>query len=377
MKEARMATRFMRQMRRSQIVLGVAVGTLLLAATASSAATRATPSFSPSSSIQQKVQKKQALNFVLSFQILNEPSIPQLLEYGMAQGAKAMEKEYGVHINTRLIAPPDTNPPQQISQITQVVNAHQADCVAVEPVTPGAFVRVINDTMSAGVPVMTVNTDSPDSKRLAYFGANDTDLSSPTQLGQTAGRFTVAWAHANHINLNGQQVALISGDTTAPWAQGRMAGWVKVVKAAFPKMQLVGTPTHAALSTGYVPATVLSQVSAYMTGHPNIKFYFSSDTNATQVGQVIAQRGLKGKVFTMGFNVNSTWIQNLQRGTVIGTVDQRYDLQAETFVEACARLLLKKQMPAQQFNYVTPSIWTPASVSKAVAFYKGIPGSGI
>ena len=91
--------------------------------------------------------------------------------------------------------------------------------MGVEPVTPDAFQKVIDTTIEAGVPVMTVNTDSPESKRMAYFGANDTDPTNPLFTGTTAGQFTVDWATKNGIDI--KDAALITGDTTAPWAQGR------------------------------------------------------------------------------------------------------------------------------------------------------------
>jgi len=335
--------------------------------------------FTLSSRIADKVKAKQALNFDLSYQILNEPGAPAQLRAGMKQGAAQVQKELGLKINTDLIGPPNTDPPAQIAQINEFVGAKKIDCGGVEPVTPGAFVSVINKTMDAGVPMMTVNTDSPSSHRMTYNGADDYDsganYASPSQMGKVAGRFTVAWAKANKIDLNGKTAALISGDTTASWAQGRMKGWMQTVKAAYPQLKVIGTTTTA-FTTGYVPADIYNKMSSFMTGHPQVSLYFSSDWEAAEIGQLIGQRHLKGKVFTLGYNIDGTIVNDLKQGLILGTLDQRYDLQAKSFIVNCARYLANGGTPAA-YSFVPPSIWTPKNVDQAIALYKSIPGSGV
>ncbi len=335
--------------------------------------------FTLSSRIADKVKAKESLNFKLSFQILNEPGAPSELRAGLKAGAAQVQKELGIKINTDLIGPPNTDPPAQIAEINQKVGAKQIDCAGVEPVTPGAFVSVINKTMAGGVPMFTVNTDSPASHRFSYSGVNDADsganYASPAQTGKVAGRFTVAWAKANHINLNTKTAALVTGDTTASWAQGRMKGWVETVKKAFPKMKVIGSPTNA-FTTGYIPSDIYNKMASFMTGHPQVSLYFSSDWEAAEIGQLIGQRHLKGKVFALGYNIDGTIVNDLKQGLILGTLDQRYDLQASAFVLACARYLVTGKVPPV-WNFVEPSIWTPKNVNQAIALYKKIPNSGV
>jgi ABC-type sugar transport system substrate-binding protein len=332
--------------------------------------------FKLNSRIADKVKSKQPLNFVLSFQILNEPGGPAQLTAGMKEGAALVKAKYGVTINTKLIGPPETDPPTQISQLREQVASGQVDCGGVEPVTPGAFVSVINEAVQQGVPMMTVNTDSAESKRFAYYGADDdADPASPLEMGKIAGHFTVNWAKAHNVDLNGKQVALVTGDTTASWAQARMKGWIDTVKAAFPSVQVVGSPTNA-LTTGYTPADILSKASSFMTGHPNIAFYFDSDWGAAQIGQLIQRGSLQGKTATIGYNIDPTYVQDLQKKLIIATIDQRYDLQAKNFVLGCANFLLGGKVPPE-FNFVKPSIWTPNNVATALKVYSKIPNSGV
>lgn len=358
---------------------GVTSGLLVLGSASSGAGAASTRStvkfpwgtFKLSSQIQKKIKDHQPLVLDLSYQATAEPGAPALLRAGLADGAKYLKQRYGVTVKVNLIGTPQTDPPTQISQIQSLVSAGQVDCVGVEPVTPGAFTNVINSTMKSGVPVMTVNTDSPASHRIAYYGVDDTNPKSPLWTGNVAGQFTVKWARQHHITL--KTAALITGDTTASWAQGRMRGWLNAVKHAFPGIQVTGTPTNA-FTTGYTPATIQSDMQSFMTGHASVQFYFDSDWGAAEIAQLIGTQHLKGKVFTLGFNVDSTYLKDLQQGTLIGTIDQRYDLQAENFVKGCGNFLFGGVVPSRN-EYIKPSIWTPANVGQAVKLYKSIPGA--
>lgn len=317
--------------------------------------------FHLSSTIQDKVRNKQPLNFVLSFQTLATVGAPAYLAAGMKDAAAQIKQQYGITVNTKVIGPANTDPVQQISQVQQAVNAGQVDCLAVEPVTPDAFVNVINQTVDKGIPAFTVNTDSPNSHRFSYYGPNDTDPSGANNLGKAAGDYVVNWAKQNSKQI--QKVALITGDTSAPWAQGRMTQFVDTLKQQFPNLQVVGSPTDA-FTTGYDAATIYSKMSAFITGHPDVDFYFDSDWGARDIGKLIGQRGLKDKVYTVGYNLDSTYLDEVQGGNVLATLDQRFDLQSGNWVKGCADMLLKGTVPSVH-EYVPPTVVTSANVAEA------------
>lgn len=312
-------------------------------------------------SIASKIAAKQPLNFVLSFQTLSSVGAPAFLAAGMKAAAAAIQSKYGVTVNTKIIGPAQTDPVTQISQVQQAVAAGQVDCLAVEPVTPDAFVNVINQATTGGVPTFTVNTDSPNSHRFAYYGPNDTDLAGANQLGIAAGKYAVNWAQQNNITIH--KVALITGDTTAPWAQGRMQGFMQTMQAAFPSIQFVGTPTNA-FTTGYDDPTIVSKMQAFITGHPDVDFYFNSDWGAKDIGKIIGQTNLKNKVYTLGYNVNSTYLDQVTAGDVVATLDQRFDLQAGNWVTGCADFLLGGKTVAGN-QYVPPTVVNTTTVADA------------
>ena len=318
--------------------------------------------FTLSSAVANKVDKKQALNFVLSFQTLATVGAPVNLLAGMRQAAADVKTQYGVTVNVKLIGPPTTDPVAQISQVQQAISAGQVDCLAVEPVSPDAFVRVINQAVDGGIPAYTVNTDSPDSHRFSYSGANDSfPPKGANQMGNVAADYSVQWLKDHSVTP--KVAALVTGDTTAPWAQGRMQGWMDSMKKAFPDLQFVGTPTNA-LTTGYDPTDIYAKVGAFMNGHPNVDLYFDSDWGAKTIGKLIKDRGLKGKINTIGYNVDTTYLDEVTSGDVMATVDQRFDAQSAGFVTGCAAFLLKGAVPPDQFSYVKPTVVTASNVQE-------------
>lgn len=321
--------------------------------------------------IASKIKDKKTLNITISFQTVAQVGAPALMTAGMKQAAAEVKEKYGVEINARVIGPSETDPTTQISQIQQAIGSGQVDCLGVQPVTPDAFANVIDDAVAKGVPTFTVNTDSGESHRFAYYGPNDTDLNADNQLGVVAGKATVDWAKSNNKEI--KKAALVTGDTTAPWAQGRMEGWIKTVKAAFPNMEVVGSPTNA-LTTGYDAAKTYGDVGAFMNGHPDVDFYFDTDWGGAAIGKLIADRGLKGKVAAIGYNLDGNYLEQVRDGNIIATVDQAFDRQAAAFVTGCADFLLGGKVPDSEMQYVPPTVVTQQNVDSVAEAFKKMGG---
>lgn len=355
---------------------GATAGAEASAAESSSTITYSGGTFTISPRIEAKIKNKEPLNFVNSYPYITIAGASAQMQAGANQAAAEIEAKYGVKVNTKVIGVANPDAPTQIGQITAGLNANQYDCLAIDPNPPGAFTNLIATAMDAGVPVFTVNGDTEESARIAVSMADDNvDMESPLQMGKIAGNYAIDWAKKNNQSFDGKKVALITGDATAPWAQGRLQGFVDTIKAAYPTVEFVGTPTDAYM-VGFETATVLSKLQSFMQGHQDIFFYFSSDWGGVQIGQLIDRNGLKGKVFGLGFNLNAVYAQLLRDDLLIGTIDQRYDLQAKNWALMCASVLFEHKAPPE-FNWVTPNIWNSANIDEALALYSKIPNSGV
>lgn len=374
-------------LKRSARILGLAAGLNLVLVIAAFAGTGKpvtmhywAGTFTLSPRIVAKIKNKEPLTFVDSYPYITIAGASAQLQAGCQEAAGKIEKKYGVRINCALIGVPSPNAPTQIEQITSGLNAHQYDCVGVDPNPPGAFNNLIGRAMKEGVPVFTVNGDSQTSKRISIFSDDDYpdahDMTFSNQSGKVAGRYAVRWAKRTHHTFNGKEVEMISGDVTQPWARGRARGFEETIKAAYPQVHFLDNWDNMFM-VGFDPAKVLSDLQSFMTSHPHVFFYFSTDWGGQQIAQLIERHHLKGKVFGLGYNLNALLVQQLQKNLLIGTVDQRYDLQGKRWAMACASVLFEHKMPKTQWTYITPNIWNSSNIDKALKIYSKIPHNGV
>lgn len=310
--------------------------------------------FKLNSRIAKKVKEHKALNIVLSFQTLSSVGAPAELKAGMKFAAKELKKKYGVPIHVQLIGPTTTNTPKQIAQVLTKLQSNEVDALGIQPVSAQSFISIINKAMTDGVPTFTVNTPSPRSRRISYYGVNDT----PSGDGVKVAHYTIHWLKTHHIKL--KTAALVTGDTTAPWAQGRMKGWVDTMRKAYPGLKIYGTPTNA-LSTGYDAATTYAKVRAFLIGHPNVQFLFDTDWGGVPIARAIQSLGRAGSVHVIAFNTDPQILKFIGHSPLIAAASQNYYNQGKSFVIGAVNFLLAGKVP-KRYEYLKVLMVTPRTV---------------
>lgn len=309
--------------------------------------------FTLNARIAAKVAARQQLSAIISFQALGVPFAVPEMNAGMVRAAAALKARYGVTISSRVVGPVNTDPNAQISQIRTLINSGQVDCLAIEPVTPDAFADIFDVAFKAGVPVFSVNTDAPKAHRFSYYGIDE------LAGGKVTGAYTVSWLKKHNVTPTAS--AIFTGDTTAPWAQGRMTGWLDALTAAYPSMKVYGTPTSAP-SDNYTAPVTYSKVRSLLTGKPDVNLIFHTDWGIQYMPKAIADLNRTGKVYAVGYNVDDAILNEVQSGQIIGTLDQRYDNQSAGFVQGCGDFLYGNKLPSYPVSYATPFMVTRDNV---------------
>lgn len=85
-------------------------------------------------------------------------------------GLDDVVKELGV--KGTFTGPQDQNPEQQANMMDQII-ARKPAGILIAPGNPQTLIPYINKAMEAGIPVICVDTDAPDSKRIGYFGTEN------------------------------------------------------------------------------------------------------------------------------------------------------------------------------------------------------------
>lgn len=101
----------------------------------------------------------------------------------VTEKAEAAAQELNVQLLVQ--APDEANLEQQI-RIMEMMIKRGVDGIAIAPVDSKALVAVINKAVSQGIPVVCFESDSPDSRRDAFIGANNRQTGR--MIGQTVNR---------------------------------------------------------------------------------------------------------------------------------------------------------------------------------------------
>jgi ribose transport system substrate-binding protein len=148
-------------------------------------------------------------------------------------GAEAAAKQLsakGTAIEIAWLTPPQEDGQIQAQRIAQAVN-EGANAVLISCSDAGKVTGAINDAVARGVPVMTFDSDAPESKRFSFYGVDDGDT----------GRKVMA--ELSKLMGGKGKVAILAGNQNAPNLRKRVDG-VKEEAAKSPGISIVGVFNH-------------------------------------------------------------------------------------------------------------------------------------
>lgn len=187
--------------------------------------------------------------------------------------------------------------------INQVV-AKQPAGIAVTCVDPEALEDSINAAREAGIPVVTFDSDSPASNRLAYLGTGNVNA------GAEAAAFM-----ADYIGGEGK-VGLVyfAGSQNQ---EERAAGFMNYM-ANIPGIEVV-EPVNGGESESTVAAATASLIQA----NPDIKGIFACNAwTGLGVGTSVEEAGLTGEICVVAFDTDAGVLDYIEQGVVQGSVVQ-------------------------------------------------------
>ena len=170
---------------------------------------------------------------------------------GAEAAAKELSAKYGIDITIDWRTPPTEDGQVQAQRIAQAVNDGD-DAILLSCSDAAKVTGAINDAVARGVPVMTFDSDAPQSKRFAFYGADDA----------AAGEQVMAEL-AKQLGGKGK-VAILAGNQNAPNLRKRVDG-VKKEAAKYPDITIVGTFYHIE-----TPQDAAAEVVRVMSAYPDI-----------------------------------------------------------------------------------------------------------
>ena len=171
---------------------------------------------------------------------------------GAEAAAKELSQKHGIPVEILWLTPPAEDGQVQAQRLTQAVN-EGANAVLLSCSDAGKVTGAINDAVNRGVPVMTFDSDAPDSKRFAFYGVDD------LKTGQM-----VMTELAKQMGGKGE-IAILAGNQNAPNLRKRVEG-VKEEAGKYPGIKVVGTFYHIE-----TPQDAAAEVVRVQNAYPQIQ----------------------------------------------------------------------------------------------------------
>jgi ribose transport system substrate-binding protein len=177
-----------------------------------------------------------------------------------------------------------------------------------------ACTPVINQATKAGIPVITVDSDAPDSQRLCFIGTDH------YELGQTVGD--------QLIEVTGGTANV--GVSTVPGQADlelRLAG-LKNVFASHPGMKIIAEVNNNG-DTGQTATTAVAMIDA----HSNMNAIACLNATTSGIATALQETHKVGKIKVVGSDVTAPVLSAVENGTIYSIMAQRTYMEAYLAVQ--------------------------------------------
>jgi ribose transport system substrate-binding protein len=171
---------------------------------------------------------------------------------GAEAKAKELSATHGIPIEISWLTPPQEDGQVQAQRISQAVN-EGASAIILSSSDAGKVRGAINDAVDRGVPVMTFDSDVPDSKRFAFYGVDDMKTGESVMIELAA-----------QMQDKGK-IAILAGNQNAPNLRKRVDG-VKAEAAKHPGIKILGVFYHVE-----TPQDAAAEVIRVQNANPGIQ----------------------------------------------------------------------------------------------------------
>lgn len=278
-------------------------------------------------------------------------------------GVKKAAQDLG--IRATFFVPQKEDIPAQLAQIESFI-AMGVDGIAVAPSDPTAIAPAIEKAMAKGIPVITLDTDAPQSKRLVYIGTDN------YSAGKTAGEVM-----AQLLGIRGGKVAIGTGSLTAMNSLERMKGFMDGIA----KNKRIVVVTKPALCDFEDTGRAVTLAEQELLTYPDLKGFFGVYAiNGPAAAKAIKSAGKTGQVLVVCFDTTPEHMQYIKEGAIAATVGQRPYMMGYKSVEVLYKMATNgvdatlKDLPSNRIIDTGVDVVVADPYAKAI---KGIPVNNV
>jgi ribose transport system substrate-binding protein len=206
------------------------------------------------------------------------------------------------------IAPPTGNPAEQVQILEDLINKG-VDGIGLAPLEAASVEPVIAQAKAAGIPVVTFDSDAPNSERVAYYGTDN----------HAAGR-QQAEVMAEALGGEGK-IAIVTGSLVMANLNERIEGVQEALAEKYPDIEVVDT-----IATDDDFAKGLDVCEAMLRAHPDLNGVIAvSMTGSVAMPKVLADPAFADRddLIVVGFDDFEDTLKGIRDGYILATMVQR------------------------------------------------------
>jgi ribose transport system substrate-binding protein len=237
------------------------------------------------------------------------------VEYWNANKQGLMDVCQELGVKGTFTGPQDQNPEQQANVMDQII-ARKPAGILIAPGNPKTLKSYINKAVEAGIPVICVDTDAPDSNRIAYFGTSN------FEAGVTGARTLckgILALHKADKPTGGKWKVAISSRPGQWNLDERVRGYKETIAKEFPQVEVVQVVDD---ETKYSVGE--QKCSAVIAAHPDIAgFAGCNAASGPGIAAAVAAAGKVGKIVIVAMDADSAILDKIESGVITASVAQR------------------------------------------------------
>lgn len=217
--------------------------------------------------------------------------------------------------------------------------AEEVNGIALAPYNDERVRQRINELYNQGIPVVTLNTDIENSKRIAYVGSHY------NKSGATA-------AGLLHLMTTGQvNVGIITGSSNILCHTERIAGFIETLKPYRDSIHITDIiEVHDDEIESYEKTTQL------LNAHPEINALYFAAGGVYGGCRSITVLGRQDKIRVVAYDMVPTTKELIRKGTIAAVICQQPKLQGSKPLSLLFTYLTTGELPEKEHNYVAVDI---------------------
>ena len=213
------------------------------------------------------------------------------------------------------------------------------DGLVITPINHKMVIDRIRKLTDSGFPVITANSDIPDSGRLAYVG------SDYYRSGETAAGVM------NMICSGDAKVGIVMGSPLVLCHSERVAGFTRRIEEEYTGLKIIGTEVN---HDDDIQSFVVTK--RLLENHPEIDALFLVAAGVVGACRAVNEMGLEGKLKVVSYDTTIASRELIKSGAIAVTITQDPFEQGAKPLDLLLNHVVMGQKPKQEYYYTALSI---------------------